>query len=189
MRQAEGGFEEEGESDSRTPLSPGGGGVRGGPGDDGGFEELGSLEHSMPEGGAGTKDQESLAFFQVENKRHKRAGFLTFVFTDLVNRSRGVRVGSAIRRSPHGRRSDTITRAGKWPFGIVAKVNNTSRFLAFEFRTDEDRRHFLVLGGGGGVRMRVNARCNRFHRYSNVTYTRTACKTWLNIRKQNYGSW
>eukprot|EP00752_Nemacystus_decipiens_P009557 g8537.t1 len=66
---AEGGFEEEGQdAESRSLFSPGGGGggggFRGGPGDEGGFEDLGSLELATSERIANAKDHESLAFFQ-----------------------------------------------------------------------------------------------------------------------------
>lgn len=76
LLQGEGAFEEEGlDADSRSPWSlGGGGGVRGGgPGDEGGFDDLGSLEHATSESMANAKDQESLAFFQVcteERSKH-----------------------------------------------------------------------------------------------------------------------
>lgn len=66
LRQAEAGFEEDGlDADSRSPLSPSAGGIRGGPGHEGGFDDSGSLELATSERMANTKDKESLAFFQV----------------------------------------------------------------------------------------------------------------------------
>lgn len=68
MRQAEGGFEEDGlDINSRPPLSPGGG-IRGDVGDEGRLEDTGSFEHAVLER-VGNKDQESLAFFQVTNTK------------------------------------------------------------------------------------------------------------------------
>lgn len=64
--QAEEGFEDEGlDADSGGGLlSPGGGGIRGGAGDEGGMEETGSFGRAML-GRVDNQDPESIAFFQV----------------------------------------------------------------------------------------------------------------------------
>lgn len=129
LHQAEGGFEEEGlDAESRSLLSPGGGGVRGGPGDEGGFEDLGSLEHATSESVANTKDQESLAFFRVNKITttiNERAGSSLSCLVpssherikQASNEVSRIALGGSeffAKRSPRISRSCWMSRGGKW---------------------------------------------------------------------------